>query len=89
MSQNVVDVAVDVPYDASQWTAVDQLLEFWARDKPFDKSPAPEYPGVGDLYDYEIVTKDNLPPAGEYREPKVDFVSYFKAKWEAEFGAAK
>ena len=88
MRKGVVDEVVDVPYDAGQWTAVDQLLEHIARKKPFDPSSAPKYPGVGDLYDYVVVTKDNLPPKGQYRKSKVDFVSYFEAKWKAEFGSA-
>ena len=56
MKQGTVDVVVDVPYDASQWIAVDQLLEHFARDAAFEKAPQPDYPGVGDVFDYEVVT---------------------------------
>jgi hypothetical protein len=34
------------------------------------------------------VTKDNLPPEGQYRTPKNDFVTFFKTKWQDEFGTA-
>ena len=43
---------------------------------------SPDYPGVGDVFDYEVVTSDNLPPDGEYRTPDVDFVTYFQTKWK-------
>ena len=89
MKQGTVDVVVDVPYDASPWIGVDQLLEHFARDTAFEKAPQPSYPGVGDVFDYEVVTSDNLPPDGEYRAPKVDFVTFFQTKWKTEFGAAK
>ena len=86
MKGGAVDVALDVPYDAGPWVGVDQLLEYWGRDTPFAKEPQPSYPGIGTVYDYEVVTKDNLPPEGEYREPANDFVTFFKTKWAAEFG---
>jgi hypothetical protein len=37
-----------------------------------------------DLPGVEIVTKSNLPPAGQYVTPQKDGVSYFLAKWKAE-----
>jgi ABC-type sugar transport system substrate-binding protein len=89
MRKGAIDEVVDVPYDAGAWIATDQLLEHWARKKGFEQSPQPKYPGVGDLFDYEIVTKDNLPPKGQYRDSKVDFVTYFENKWKAEFGTAQ
>ncbi len=81
-----VDVALDVPYDAGPWVGVDQLLQHWGLDKPFAKEPQPSYPGIGTVYDYEVVTKDNLPPEGQYRTPKNDFVTFFKTKWADQFG---
>ena len=42
------------------------------------------YPGIGDPIAYQVVTKDNLPPAGQYVAPKVDADSCFLAKWKAE-----
>ena len=46
----------------------------------------PEYPGVGQLFHNKMITKENLPPEGEYVPPPVDVPAYFEAKWEAEFG---
>jgi hypothetical protein len=86
MKAGAVDVALDVPYDAGPWVGVDQLLQFWGLDKPFAKEPQPTYPGIGTVYDYEVITKDNLPPEGEYRTPKNDFVTFFKTKWADQFG---
>ena len=56
-----------------------------ARETPFDTSPQPSYGGL-EIFDYAIVTKENLPPAGQYRESKNDFVTFFKTKWQEEFG---
>jgi ABC-type sugar transport system substrate-binding protein len=86
MKAGNVDVALDVPYDAGPWVGVDQLLQFWGLDKAFSKEPQPSYPGIGTVYDYEVVTKDNLPPEGKYRTPKNDFVTFFKTKWADQFG---
>ena len=87
MRRGAIDVVLDVPYDAAGWVAVDQAAEFFARKQAFDKSPAPDYGGF-EIYDYALVTKDNLPPKGQYRTPKNDFVTFFKTKWQDEFGIA-
>jgi ABC-type sugar transport system substrate-binding protein len=84
MRAGAIDAVVDVAYDASAWVAADQAAEFFARDKPFEKSPQPDYPVT--FFDNVILTKDNLPPAGQYRQPKDDFVTFFKTKWKAEYG---
>ena len=86
MKAGAVDVALDVPYDAAPWIGVDQLLQFWGLDTPFSKEAQPTYPGIGTVYDYEVITKDNLPPEGEYRAPANDFVTFFKTKWADQFG---
>jgi ABC-type sugar transport system substrate-binding protein len=81
--------ASDWNYDITAWEAVDALAEHLARGKAFppytDKAT---YKGIGDPISYQLVTKDNLPPSGQYVAPKVDGVSYFLAKWKAE-GLAK
>jgi ribose transport system substrate-binding protein len=88
MRQGQIDEVLDVNYDASSWMAIDALAEFYARDEPFPTNPAPDFAGVGDLFDYQLVTKDDLPPEGQYVEAEVDVPAYFTAKWEAEFGGA-
>jgi ABC-type sugar transport system substrate-binding protein len=85
MRQGLIDEVLDVNYDASSWMAIDSLAQFFGRDTPFTTDPSPDYPGVGDLFDYQLVSKDNLPPEGEYPEAEVDVVAYFTAKWGAEF----
>jgi hypothetical protein len=89
MRQGQVDEVVDVNYDASSWIALDNLYEYFARDAPFMTEPSPEYPGVGELFDIQLVTKDDLPPEGEYVETEVDVPAYFTAKWTAEFGGGE
>jgi ABC-type sugar transport system substrate-binding protein len=79
-----IDAVVDVAYPASAWVAADQAAQFFARQTPMSTSPRPKYPAT--FYDNEIVTKENLPPEGQYREPKDDYEKFFETKWETEFG---
>jgi ABC-type sugar transport system substrate-binding protein len=88
MRKGEIDVTSEANYDAASWIAMDQLAEFWGRGTAISKDNQPQYPGVGDLFSYQIVTKDNLPPAGQYFPPKVDVVTFFQSKWAKEFGAA-
>jgi ribose transport system substrate-binding protein len=82
-----LDAVADVAYDIGSWVGVDQMLESFARKKDFDQSPRPEYPGVGNLYTIKMIDKDNLPPEGQYVAPDTDVVSFFKSKWQSEFGS--
>jgi ABC-type sugar transport system substrate-binding protein len=89
MRKGAIDEVVDVNYDTTAWEAVDALAEFEARHTAFPGyTDHATYKGIGDPLSYQIVTKANLPPAGQYVAPKVDGVSYFLAKWKAE-GLAK
>ena len=87
MRRGAIDAVFDVPYDAAGWVAADQAAEYFARRTPIPKTPPPAYGGF-DIYDYAMVTNDNLPPKGQYRTPKNDFVTFFKTKWLDEFGTA-
>ena len=86
MRQGAIDEVLDVNYDASSWMAIDSLAEFFARNAPFPTESSPDYPGVGELFDYQLIIKDNLPPEGQYVKTDVDVPAYFTAKWNAEFG---
>lgn len=87
MAKGDIDVTSEANYDAASWIAMDQLAEFFSRGTEISKVNQPIYPGVGDLFSYQIVTPDKLPPAGQYFPPKVDVVSFFNSKWKTEFGA--
>jgi len=85
MRKGAVDEVVDVNYDVTAWEAVNAFAEFVARHTPLPGyTDHASYPGLGNPLAYQIVTKDNLPPAGQYVAPRVDGVSYFLAKWKAE-----
>lgn len=88
MRKGDIDMTSEVNYDAGVWIGIDNMAEFFARQKAMMTENQPAYPGVGDLFSYEIIDKTNLPPKGEYVAPKVDVPSYFQAKWEAEFKTA-
>jgi len=85
MRKGDIDFTSEVNYDAGVWIGIDNMAELFARKTPMMQENQPSYPGVGDLFTYKIVDKTNLPPAGQYVEPKVDVPSYFGAKWKAEF----
>lgn len=75
---------------ATTMAAYDQFAQHYTRDVPIDGFPltkvelAEKY-GV-DFLEPIVITKDNLPPKGEYATYPVDAVEFFKAKWAAEFG---
>ena len=85
MRAGAIEAVADTDYASAGWVAVDQIAEFFARKTPFASEPRPEYPGVGDTYDYVIVEATNLPPEGEYRVPENDYQTFFKTKWSNEF----
>ncbi|MGE4425532.1 MAG: sugar ABC transporter substrate-binding protein [Solirubrobacteraceae bacterium] len=82
-----IDVVADAPYDAAAWVAVDQLAQLWAREEPLSKDLGPNYGDeAGDLYTYQVITKDNVPEEGKTATVKADAGEFFRAKWAAEFG---
>ena len=85
MRQGVIDATSDTNYDAGCWEAVDQEAEFIARHRAESTANQPTYPVIGDPFSYEILTKDNVPPEGQYLKPKWDVPSYFISKWQNEF----
>lgn len=85
MRKGAITEVVDVNYDVTAWEVVNALAEFEARHTPLPGySDNTSYPGIGNPLSYQVVTKSNLPPAGQYVAPKKDAVSYFLAKWKAE-----
>lgn len=85
MRKDQIDLVVDSNYDAAVWMAYNDLAEHFARDAQFTQEAQPEYPGVGQLFAFKEITKENLPTNGQYVETPVDVPAYFQAKWKAEF----
>jgi ABC-type sugar transport system substrate-binding protein len=81
-----LDIVGEVAYDIGVWVGFDQMLELFARDKPMSTEDRPTYGDLGDLYDYRVIDRDSLPPAGQYPAPAFDVVSFFQTKWKTEFG---
>ncbi|HEY4277418.1 MAG TPA: sugar ABC transporter substrate-binding protein [Conexibacter sp.] len=86
MRKGDIDMTSEVNYDAGVWIGIDNMAEFFARRTPFMTEGQPRYPVIGDPFTYRIVTKDDLPPAGQYERPAWDIPTYFAAKWRTEFG---
>jgi len=77
----------NVNYQASSWIGVDQYAEYMARKTPFSTELMPEYAGIGNGYSFSMVDKSNVDKVvGKYIATEADVVSFFKAKWKAEFG---
>jgi ABC-type sugar transport system substrate-binding protein len=82
-----LDAAAENPIEWCGWVAIDQLAEFFARGTTISTEERPDYGDGLDFWRATVVTKDNLPDAGQLLAPPVDFAGFFKAKWGAEFGA--
>jgi ribose transport system substrate-binding protein len=89
MKKGQIDLASEANYDAANWIAGDQLAGFFSRQTEISKEDQPIYPGAGDMFSYQLVTTDDLPPVGEYVAPLVDVPAYFTAKWAAQFTNAQ
>jgi ABC-type sugar transport system substrate-binding protein len=83
MKRGVVDAVSDVDFATPAWVAVDQAAEFFARQTEISEDP--QYDGIEQIMEPQIITKDNLPPEGEYVPPPFDAQAYFGAKWQTEF----
>jgi len=86
IESGAIDMESDVNYDAAVWEGLDGIAQELAREEPMSTENQPKYPTIGDPFTYQIVTKENLPEAGQYVMPKWDVPSYFIAKWKAEYG---
>jgi ABC-type sugar transport system substrate-binding protein len=86
IESGAIDMESDVNYDAAVWEGLDGIAQELARKEPMSTENQPKYPTIGDPFTYQIVTKENLPEAGQYVMPKWDVPSYFIAKWKAEYG---
>ncbi len=85
MRQGSIDMVVDSNFWVSSWIAMDQLAEYFARDAEISTENQPDYPEFGNLFREQLVTQDDLPPAGQLVTPEIDVPGYFEAKWAAEF----
>jgi ABC-type sugar transport system substrate-binding protein len=72
-----VQALVDSNIDHTDLIALDQLARFFADGTPMDPA-ALEKCGLR----YEVVTRDNMPPAGEINMPVADNVEPFVANWD-------
>ncbi|MBS1893472.1 MAG: substrate-binding domain-containing protein [Actinobacteria bacterium] len=86
IESGAIDMESDVNYDAAVWMGIDGIAQELAREESMSTENQPKYPTIGDPFTYQIVTKENLPEAGQYVMPKWDVPSYFIAKWKAEYG---
>jgi ABC-type sugar transport system substrate-binding protein len=79
--------AVEINFGAMSWVTLDQALEFWARKTPFAKTNAVFQDGYGiEILEPWIVTQENIGDPAVVRNQGEDYVTYFKTKWNAEFG---
>ncbi|WP_272473495.1 sugar ABC transporter substrate-binding protein [Baekduia alba] len=84
-----ISVAVDLPWEAYGWIAVDEAVQNTVHKTPFTAYGEPtQYPAA--LYGGQIITKDNVQKdPNKLQDPVFDYASYFRAKWKAQFGAGE
>ena len=81
-----VDAIMDLPLEASVWVGFDQLLGYWSREKPIERSFDVMSEGYGLTFmEPYLVTRENV---GDGPIPVIgpDHESYFLAKWKEEYG---
>jgi ribose transport system substrate-binding protein len=76
-----VDAVSETAISATAWMSLDQIAEFFARQKAFSQNPRSDY--SLDFLKAQLVTKANVPKtANTFVDPPEDFV---KTKWAKEF----
>ncbi|MQB07986.1 sugar ABC transporter substrate-binding protein [Agrobacterium tumefaciens] len=86
--QGQTDAIATMRLDAGSWVGIDQLAQYFARGialNPNAYLDGKEVYGLN-LREATLVTRENLPPEGQYVRPTDDFEAFFKAKWAREFG---
>jgi hypothetical protein len=65
--------------------AANAIVEHFDRGTPWPAyTDTTNLPGIGNVFEYDIVTGSDLPAVNHYVAPKYDVDSYFIAKWKAE-----
>lgn len=81
---------VSSPVEPDAWASLDALAEMFARHTTL----ATGWTAVTPIYKVDmrngsaikVITKSNVPPAGQYVPPTINTAAFFDAKWAAEFG---
>jgi ABC-type sugar transport system substrate-binding protein len=88
IAEGSIDGVVENNFEVMGWVAMDQALEFWARNKEFhpDNSVFTEGYSIQMLVPW-IMTKDNVgDDFNVINNQGEDYRTYFLTKWNAEFG---
>jgi ABC-type sugar transport system substrate-binding protein len=86
MAQGDIDITSEVNYDMASLISLDGIAQELAREEQMSQENQPEFPVIGQPLTYAVVTKEDLPPEGEYVPTEWDVPAYFVAKWRAEYG---
>lgn len=83
--QGKLDAVAESPFQASAWAAVDSAASVLSESGEPIPSPGQEVDGFP-LYDYKVITKEDLPAKGELVPPTSDFITFFSEKWKHQYG---
>ena len=86
IKKGTIDAVSDLPWQASVWVAMDQVLQHWTRNTPIAQGPAvySAYPFA--FFQPYLITKSNVGAGTAIPVFGPDFQTYFMTKWSKEFG---
>jgi hypothetical protein len=86
IKKGTIDAVSDLPWQASVWVAMDQVLQNWTRKTPIAQGPGVYKKYPLDFFEPYLITKSNVGSGTSIPVFGPDYQSFFMAKWGKEFG---
>jgi ABC-type sugar transport system substrate-binding protein len=86
IKKGTINAVSDLPWQASVWVAMDQVLQNWTRKTPIAQGPAvySKYPLK--FFEPYLITKSNVGSGTAIPVFGPDYQTFFMTKWKKEFG---
>ena len=86
IKKGTISAVSDLPWQASVWVAMDQVLQNWAHKTPIAQGPAVYTKYSLDFFEPYLITKANVGSGAGIPVFGPDYQTYFTTKWGKEFG---
>ena len=86
IKKGTINAVSDLPWQASVWVAMDQVLQNWTRKTPIAQGPAVYKKYPLDFFEPYLITKSNVGSGAGIPVFGPDYQAFFMAKWSKEFG---